>query len=62
MQDFNACFGNGEVIALCDMNVTMPHLIAKQVRGRVQLRHHGSVSVTEIMIFEVDTELAFDFP
>ena len=29
LQDFNACFGNCEVITLCNMNVTMPHLIAK---------------------------------
>ena len=42
------------------MNVTMPHLIAKQMCGCVQLRHHCAVSVAKKMIFEIDAELAFD--
>ena len=42
------------------MNVTMPHLIAKQMCGCVQLRHHCAISVAKKMIFEIDAELAFD--
>jgi len=43
------------------MNMTMPHLIAEQVRGRVQFCHHGSECVPEIMIFKVDPELLLNF-
>ena len=40
----------------------MPHLIAEQMRGRIHLRHHCSEGVPQIMILEIDTQPAFDFP
>lgn len=43
------------------MDVTMPHLAAEQMRWRVQLCHHGSIGVTEVVIFEIHPQPAFDF-
>ena len=40
----------------------MPHLIAEQMCGRIHFCHHRTKSVTEKMIFEVDSQLLLDFP
>lgn len=47
-------FGDGEVIFLRYMDICVTHLRTKKVLRRIQLRHHGSVCVTEVMIFEVN--------
>ena len=40
----------------------MPHLIAEQVCGRVLLCHERSECVTQVVVFELNPQLAFDFP
>ena len=57
----NACFCHSEIIALCHMDIAVPHLIAKQVFRRIQLRHERAEGVTKIVVFEFDPQLAFDF-
>lgn len=52
-QQIYSRFGDREVIFLRYMDISMAHLRTKKVLRRVQLRHHGSVCVTEVMIFEV---------
>ena len=61
-QYFNPRFGEGDIIPLCDMNISMPHLIAQQMCGGIFLCHQGSVCVTQIMVLEIDMKPAFDFP
>ena len=52
-QQINPRFGDCEVIFLRYMDISMAHLSAKEMLGRVQLCHHGSVGVAEVMIFEI---------
>ena len=47
---------------LGDLDIAVAHLIAEQVRGRVFLRHKCSVGMPQIVVFEVDTKAAFEFP
>ena len=43
------------------MDMTMPHLITEQMRGRVQLCHHGSIGMAEVVVFELHPQSALDF-
>lgn len=52
-QQIHPRFGDCEVIFLRYMDVSMAHLSAKEMLRCVQLCHHGSVCVAEVMIFEV---------
>ena len=40
----------------------MPHLIAENVGGGIHFCHHGSVGVAQVVVFEHDVILAFEFP
>ena len=42
------------------MDMSMPHLITEQVRGRVQFRHDGSVSVPKVVELEINPQLFLD--
>ena len=61
LQNINAALGYGDIILLRDLNLSMTHLIAQQVRGRVHLCHHRSVGVPEVMILELHPESLLDF-
>ena len=59
---FQSTLGNCNVVFLRYMDVSVPHLIAEQVRWCVHFCHKCSVSVAEIMEFELDSQLFLDFP
>lgn len=40
----------------------MPHLITEKVGGGIHFRHHGSVCMPQVVIFEHDVILTFEFP
>ena len=61
MQNFNATLGNGNVVFLRNMEVSVSHLIAEQVGGRVHLSHSCSISVAKKMELEVYAQLFLDF-
>ena len=43
------------------MNIAMPHLIAQKMNRSIHFCEQGSKCVAQIMIFEFDPQLAFDF-
>ena len=40
----------------------MAHLITKKVSGGIHFSHHGSVGVAQVVVFEHNVILAFEFP
>ena len=40
----------------------MAHLITKKVSGGIHFCHHGSVGVAQVVVFEHDVILTFEFP
>lgn len=40
----------------------MSHLIAEKVGRGIHFRHHGSVSMPQVVVFEHDVILIFEFP
>ena len=58
-QDIDSSFGNGEIIKLGDMDMTVPHLRAKKMLGGIQFCHSSAIGMSKIMIFEVNSERCF---
>ena len=40
----------------------MAHLITEKMGGGIHFRHHGFVDVAQVVVFEHDVILAFEFP
>ena len=57
LQNIHAVAGHGNVVPLSGMDVAMTHLLLEQVRGRVQFRHDGSVSVPEVVKLKINPQL-----
>lgn len=55
LQNLDAVLRYRQIILLRDLYLAVAHLIAEQVRGRVQLCHHGSIGVPQIMVLKLDT-------
>lgn len=60
LQNIDATLGDGEIVALRDMNVTMSHLITEKMNGSVHFCEHRSEGVPKIMILKLDAELGFN--
>ena len=60
LQNIHAVAGHGIVVPLGGMDVAMTHLLLEQVRGRVQFRHDGSVSVPKVVELEINPQLFLD--
>ena len=62
MQNLDAVLRYRQIILLRDLYFTVAHLVTEQVRGCVQFCHHCSISVAEVVILELDTQLLVDLP
>lgn len=62
MQNLDAVLRHRQIILLCDLYFAVAHLVTEQMRGGVQLCHHRSISVPEIVILELDAQLLVDIP
>lgn len=62
LKHFNSRCGQCDIIALRDMDIAVSHLCAEQMRRRIHFCHQCSERMPQIMIFERNSQLAFNFP
>lgn len=60
LKDIHTIIRHSNVVPLGGMDVAMAHLLLEQVRGRIQFRHDGSVSVPEVVELEINPQLLLD--